>query len=119
LFVPELGINLFSLIVAGMKGYRVCADNSHIQLVRVQDGVTGATDTRRGKSLYRMNMRVVKPVCKAMVHLTSAANPKTEKLQFWHERLCHQNKKHVQEGVGVPTDDYFCVHLAKSPFAVS
>jgi len=60
-----------------------------------------------------MNMRVVKPVCETVAHLASAANPKTEKLQFWHERLCHQNKKHVQEfiqreGVDVPTDDYFC-----------
>jgi len=25
-YVPELGVNLFSLIVAEMKGYRVCAD---------------------------------------------------------------------------------------------
>jgi len=47
------------------------------------------------------------------MRLTSAVNPKTDKLQFWHKRLCHQNKKHVQEflqreGIDVPTDDYFC-----------
>jgi len=50
-----------------MKG-DVCAENSQIQFVCVQDGVTSATGTRHGNSLYRMNMRVVKPVCEAVAH---------------------------------------------------
>jgi len=32
-YVPELGVNLFSLIVAEMKGYSICAENSQIKLV--------------------------------------------------------------------------------------
>jgi len=115
LYVPDLGINLFSLIVAEMKGYRVCTENSQVRLVHIQDDVVVAVGVRHGKSPYKMNMNVVRPDCdcEAVAHLTSVVNPKTEKLQFWHERLCHQNKKYVkdflqQEGVDVPCDDYFC-----------
>jgi len=49
------------------------------------------------------------------VYLASAVKPKIEQLQFWHERLCHQNKTHVQqflqqEGVNVSASasEYFC-----------
>jgi hypothetical protein len=110
-YVPDLRVNLLSLIVTEMKGYCIRAENSQIQLIR--DGVVFGTGIREGKSLYKMNLRVVKPDNPAVVCLASAVNPKTNKLQFWHERLCHQNKKYVKEflqreGVNVPLDEYFC-----------
>ena len=110
-YVPELSVNLFSLIVAEMKGYCVSAENGQIQLLR--NGVVHAVGVRHEKSLYKMQMRVIKPDEPAVVCLASATEPKSEKLQFWHERLCHQNKKHVRdflqrEGVNVNADDYFC-----------
>jgi Reverse transcriptase (RNA-dependent DNA polymerase)/gag-polypeptide of LTR copia-type/Zinc knuckle len=110
-YVPELRVNLFSLIVTEMKGYRISAENSRIQLIR--DGVVVGTGFRDGKSLYKMNMRVVKPDEPAAVYLVNAVTPKIEKMQFWHERFCHQNKKYVKdffqrEGVNLPLDDYFC-----------
>ena len=113
-YVPELRDNLFYLIVAEMKGYRINAENSQIQLIR-NDIVVG-TGVRDGKSLYKMNMRVITPDEPAAVYLTDAVEPKNEKLQFWHERLCHQNKKHVkefleQEGVNLPLNEYFCGEL--------
>jgi len=100
-YVPDHGINLFSLIVAEMKGYRVCAENSQVRLVHIQDDVVVAVGVRNEKSLYKMNMNVVRPDrdCEAVAHLTSAVNPKTEKLQFSHERICHQNKKYVRSGL--------------------
>jgi len=84
LYVPDHGINLFSLIVAEMKGYRVCAENSQVRLVHIQDDVVVAVGVRNEKSLYKMSMNVVRPDrdCEAVAHLTSAVNPKTEKLQF-------------------------------------
>ena len=44
-----------------------------------------------------MNMYVVKLDEPAVVCLTSAVKPKTNQLQLWHKRLCHENKKYVQE----------------------
>ena len=110
-YVPELGVNLFSLIIAEMQGYSICAENGQIQLTR--NGVIAAVGVRQGKSLYKMMMHVVKPHNASKVCLASAATPKSEQLQFWHERLCHQSKKHVQEflrreGVSVNPSDYFC-----------
>lgn len=37
----------------------------------------------------------------------------TESLQVWHERLGHQNKRHVEKflrecGISVTRDDFFC-----------
>lgn len=66
-----------------------------------------------GKSLYKMNMCIFKPDEPATVCLASAVSPKTEKLQFWHERLYHQNKRRVaeflqQEGVNLTLNEYFC-----------
>ena len=110
-YVPELRVNLFSLIVAEMKGYCISAENSQLQLIR--DGVVVGTGMRDGKSLYKMNMRVIKPDESAAVYLADAAKPKNEKLQFWHERFCHQNKRYVKEflqreGVNLSLDEYFC-----------
>jgi len=58
-YVPKVGVNLFSLIIAEMKGYCICAENSQIKLIR--DDVIVGTGVREGKSLYKMNMCVVKP----------------------------------------------------------
>jgi len=107
-YVPKPGVNLFSLIIADMKGYYICAENSQVKLTR--DDIIVGTGVREGKSLYKMNMHVVKP---AVVCLTSAVNPKSDQLQFWHERFCHQNQEYVQEflhqeGVNVQLDEYFC-----------
>jgi len=108
-YVPELGVNLFSLIVAEMKGYTVCAENSQIQLMR--NGELVAVGMRDGKSLYKMMMHVAKSrdSSNSSACLASAVKPKCEQLQYWQERLCHQNKKHVQrEGISVNSSEYFC-----------
>jgi len=112
-YVPELGVNLFSLIIAEMKSYTVCAENSQIQLM--QNGELVAVGIRDGKSLYKMMMRVVKSCdsSNSSACLASAVKPKCEQLQYWHERLSHQNKKHVQEflqreGISVNSSDNFC-----------
>jgi len=72
LYVPDLRINLFSLIVAEMKGYRVCAENSQVKLVCVQDDIVVPVSVQHRKSLYKMNMHVVRPDCdcEAVAQLT-------------------------------------------------
>ena len=110
-YVPEISVNLFSLIVTEMKGYTVRAENSELQLVK--NGTVCAVGFRRGKSLYKMSICAVRPDVPATVLLASAAPPKSESLQVWHERLCHQDRKYVQqflqrEGVSVTPDSRFC-----------
>ena len=87
--MPQLRVNLFSLTVTEMRGYRISVENSRIQLIR--NDIAVGTGIRDGKSLYKMEMRVVIPAepASATVYLADAVIPKNDKLQVWHERLCH------------------------------
>jgi len=49
----NLGVNLFSLIIAEMKGYCICAENSQVKLI--WDDIIVGTGVHEGKSLYTRN----------------------------------------------------------------
>lgn len=109
-YVPDISVNLFSLIVAEMKGYKVVAENGEIKLIK--DDVVCAVGKRNGKSLYCMCMKSV--VSCTASYLVSAVAPKENHLQVWHERLAHQNKRHVSQfvkaegNVITDNDEHFC-----------
>jgi len=62
-----------------MKGYFIFAENSHIKLI-CDDVIAGTGVICEGKSLYKMNMCVVKPDEPAVVCLTSAVSPKSNQI---------------------------------------
>ncbi|KAK9675032.1 GAG-pre-integrase domain, partial [Popillia japonica] len=64
---------------------------------------------RTTKGLFVLDMQVCLPEIVAQVHIASSK----ENLQLWHERLCHQNKKHVQKvlkrkRIEIQSEEDFC-----------
>ncbi|KRZ83588.1 Retrovirus-related Pol polyprotein from transposon TNT 1-94 [Trichinella sp. T8] len=88
-YVPKLGLNLFSIGKATEKGFNFTAN------------AAGCT--------FRKNGCVKLSGKPAYVHVSTA----NASLQLWHERLCHQNKRHVQQvlnnhGIKVHAQEQFC-----------
>lgn len=88
LYIPCLDQSLFSVKFVAKKGVDFKISDSGRRCVFIRGGTVVATGSDSG-SLYRMNMRVVIPRECNVVN-------KIDSLQLWHERLCHQNKKHVK-----------------------
>lgn len=105
LFVPCLNQNLFSVKTAAKKNINfLITDQGEKCLFTFKDKViaTGSDIA----SLYQLNLRVIPP---KMCLLTD----KLDNLQLWHERLCHQNKRHVKQflnklGIEVNLNSEFC-----------
>lgn len=88
-YVPDVGRQLFSIRQATKHGNEVTYDS---------DGVTVRCDSKivaTGKlngSVYVMNMHVRPPKLRVEANLATTE----DKLQGWHERLGHQDKRHVR-----------------------
>ena len=107
-YVPDMARKLLSVSLTTEKGFQFSADKKgcHISL----SGANCIEGKLTEDKLYELNMRTVTPKVPVEVHLTA----KFDSLQLWHERLGHQNKKHVrqflkQQGISVDLDeDQFC-----------
>jgi len=77
-------------------------------VIRRGDGTAAASGTLIN-DLYALALRVCIPQHAAEVHLATQVGT----LQVWHERLGHQNKRHVmkvlkQHGTNVKANKEFC-----------
>lgn len=105
LFVPKLSQNLFSIITVTRKGIDHAITEYGKKCVFSRDGIVIATGSIWG-DLFKVNLRVVKPkICNVAENVKS--------LQLWHERLCHQNFRHVKcflkdKGIQVIDDSVIC-----------
>ena len=88
LYVPDIAYNLFSVGAAMDKGLVYRAERNTCVLIK--DDQTVAIGIRKDR-LYKLLIRVQVPA----TPLALTAREST--LQLWHERLGHQNKKHVQQ----------------------
>ncbi|KRX38508.1 hypothetical protein T05_7600, partial [Trichinella murrelli] len=100
-YVPKLGLNLFSIGKAAEKGFNFTAFR--------KNGRVKLSGIRSLNGIYKLHVRVCIPEKPAYVHL----NAVDASLQLWHERLCHQNKRHVQQvlnnhGIKVYAQEEFC-----------
>lgn len=105
LFVPDLESDLFGSKVAAKKGIDVQVTNFGKNLVFTKNGKVVASGKDVG-NLYLIDIRVQLPL---KCYLTN----KVDTLQLWHERFCHQNKKHVKVflknlGIDVMISNEFC-----------
>lgn len=88
-FVPTCKQNLFSsgsalknnLIEIGDKNKRIFKNGNNIKAVAI----------RNKGNMYRLEMRVILPENYCML------SSHTADLNIWHERLCHQNIRHVEK----------------------
>lgn len=105
LYVPCLKQNLFSVKVVAKKGVNFSITNcgKHCSFTRNNNVIATGSDSG---NLYKLDARVVKPKECYVVN-------KVDTLQLWHERLCHQNKRHVKSflgniGINLVVDNDFC-----------
>ena len=106
-YVPDASAHLFSVKAAAQNGYSTTFNEKGV-VIRGGNG----TITASGKlvnDLYVLTIRVCTPRQAVEVLLATQA----ETLQVWHERLGHQNKRHVmkvlkQHGINVEATKEFC-----------
>lgn len=89
-YVPDVRRHLFSVQQAATHGVKAVMSASSVEFYR-KDELVAMGSWRDGT--YIMSMRVVVPACPAEISIATEA----ETLQLWHERLGHQNKRHVRE----------------------
>lgn len=110
LHVPRLKYNLFSVGAALDKGLEMKSTRTTCELSK--DRRTVAVGVRQGK-LYSMKFEVVRPE-KPKKEQTRANIASTGTLRDWHEKLVHQNFRHVSQilnrfQIPVKTEeDLFC-----------
>jgi hypothetical protein len=88
--VPDIGRHLISVRSAAEHGISVVIKRQRVMFQR--DGQLVATGGWMTDA-YTMDMCVVFPRQPAEVSVATAS----ETLQFWHERLDHQDKRHVRK----------------------
>ena len=88
LYVPGLLCNLFSVKKTAKKGINFTVDSNGERCIFTKNNEVIAVGAEVG-SLYKICLRVILP--KAVL---TAIKP--DSLQLWHERLAHQNKRHVK-----------------------
>ena len=91
LYVPDVSAHLFSVKAATQNGYSTIM-NEQEAVIRRGDGTVAASG-KPVNNLCILVIRVCIPRHAAKVHLATQA----ETLQVWHERLGHQNKRHVMK----------------------
>ncbi|KAK9688319.1 hypothetical protein QE152_g35632 [Popillia japonica] len=132
-YVPKIGRNLFSIGQTMKKGFLFSANQNGC--IFKKDGTVKTVKVRgkrTTKGLFVLDMQVCLPEIDAEVQIASkglfvldmqVCLPEIdaevqialskENLQLWHERLCHQNKKHVQKvlkrkGIEIQSEEDFC-----------
>ncbi|KAL7306915.1 hypothetical protein TKK_0001074 [Trichogramma kaykai] len=89
-YVPEVGHQLFSVRQATKYGNKVIYDSDGVEIQC--DNKVVATGRLEG-TVYIMNMRV----CTRNAPVTVNVATTEDQLQGWHERLGHQDKRHVRK----------------------
>lgn len=93
LYVPKLKYNLFSVDAALDKGLEMQSTNI---ACKTKDGRVIATGVRKGK-MYVIKFNVNKPSMLGWrQHPPEALTTSTVTLKDWHEKLAHQNFRHVR-----------------------
>jgi hypothetical protein len=105
-YVSNASAHLFSVKAAAQNGYS--STTFETVVIRSGDGSVAASG-KLVNDFYVLAIRMCIPRHTAEVHLTT----QTEILQVWHERLGHQNKRHVikvlkQHGINVEANREFC-----------
>lgn len=91
LFVPDLGMTLFSIGEATDRGMKATFDNASVIITKGEKTV--ATGVRINKHLYRMNIQSLQDEA-----LHASGFPATRSsLQLWHERLGHVSNSTIQK----------------------
>jgi len=104
-YVPDASTRFFSVQAAAQNVYITTLSEKGV-VIRSGDG-TGVASGKLLNDLYVLALRVCIPQHAAEVHLATQA----ETLQLWHERLGHQNKRHimkVQHDINVKASKEFC-----------
>ena len=104
-YVPDASAHLFSVKAAAQDGYSTTLNE---KVIRRGDGTVAASVTLIN-DLYALALWVCILQHTAEVHRAT----QVETLQVWHERLRHQNKRHVmkvlkQHGTNVKANKEFC-----------
>ena len=103
LYVPSIGMNLFSIAQADERGFRITYENKRLNIYKGRIAVL--TGFRHGKT-YRMLFKACQPDSTAYVsktwdendsHLAITAESIPSELQLWHERLGHPAFRTVKE----------------------
>lgn len=111
LYVPDIHVNLFSVITALDRGLKIEADNRTCKFMKMGEVVGMAT---REKGLFRMMFKVI-----TNGTVASLATKRLTSLKTWHERLGHQNIFHVKQylknaGINFSDQgDFFCEGCVK------
>ncbi|KAF8777456.1 Retrovirus-related Pol polyprotein like [Argiope bruennichi] len=88
-YVPDVKRHLFSVQQATKHGVEVKMTKRYAEFFRNEE-LVAVGSWRDGT--YIMSMRVVIPASPDVISIAT----ETESLQLWHERLGHQNKRHVR-----------------------
>ena len=111
LYAPNLQQSLFAVKVVARKGIDFSITNNGKRCIFTRNNNVIATGSDSG-NLYKVNLRVVMP--KNCNSINAEQNEKPiESLQLWHERLCHQNYRHVKSfisnlGITIKNDIDIC-----------
>jgi len=89
-YVPDVRRHLFSVQQAAKHDVEVKMTDSSVEFYRSEELVAVGLWK---EGTYVMSMKVVVPSCPAEVSFAT----ESETLQVWHERLGHQNKRHVRK----------------------
>jgi hypothetical protein len=105
--VPDASAHLFSGKAVAKNGYSTIFSENEV-VIHGTDGTVAASG-KLLNDLYVLDVWVCIPQDTAQVHVAT----KTGTLQVWHERLGHQNKRHLvkvlkQRGMNVEASAEFC-----------
>lgn len=92
LFVPKLKYNLFSVGAAMDKGLEMQSNKTMCKFSKHERTVAVGA---RGKKLYAMKFQVVMP--NENSNQQEALVTPTDTLMTWHEKMAHQNLRHVKQ----------------------
>ena len=95
LFVPDAKHNLLSLKQTTKKGITFSVVDNGTKCSFTRGNSVIATGSEYG-SLFKINMRCIIPKFCSVANKVSFNEKDSGTLQLWHERLCHQNQRHVK-----------------------
>ena len=119
LFIPEVIYNLFSVKYAGRKGIDFLMTDDGTKYFLKRENEIIATGCEYSNS-FKLHMYVLEPkVCNLTGQISGSNQDEYNTLQTWHERLCHQNVRHVHNfsnnmNITFLSDDFFCEGCAYS-----
>lgn len=115
LYVPDVIYNLFSVRYAGRKGIDCSITNHGTRCFLKRNDEIIATGSEYG-NLLKLDIRVlITKICNLTEQKNESINVESNNLQLWHERLCHQNVRHVRNflkniniDIKSPDNEFFC-----------